>query len=190
MRQLLDASDSGAGARVVIPAPVLELTTRCGGLALSASQGQPPAARAAKRPAAAPAPTRAPGPKLLRWLTPRAAHPNSPLLPTPPSPLRRVLTMEWVSGVKLTTLPPEEIRSLVGVGQEAFLVQLLEIGFIHGDPHPGERAGYARGLRSPGNRGARTRHGRIGETGVPAAPHAPAPLIVASSPETRCPHAL
>ncbi|KIY92117.1 putative aarF domain-containing protein kinase [Monoraphidium neglectum] len=28
MRELLDASDSGAGARVVIPAPLLELTTR------------------------------------------------------------------------------------------------------------------------------------------------------------------
>lgn len=50
---------------------------------------------------------------------------------------RRVLTMEWVTGVKLTTLPAEEVRSLVGVGQEAFLVQLLEVGFFHGDPHPG-----------------------------------------------------
>lgn len=50
---------------------------------------------------------------------------------------RRVLTMEWVTGVKLTTLPPDEIRDLVGVGQEAFLVQLLEVGFFHGDPHPG-----------------------------------------------------
>jgi predicted unusual protein kinase regulating ubiquinone biosynthesis (AarF/ABC1/UbiB family) len=45
--------------------------------------------------------------------------------------------MEWVTGVKLTTLPGDEIRALVGVGQEAFLVQLLEIGFFHGDPHPG-----------------------------------------------------
>lgn len=50
---------------------------------------------------------------------------------------RRVLTMEWVTGVKLTTLAPEEIRSLARVGQEAFLVQLLEVGFFHGDPHPG-----------------------------------------------------
>ncbi len=25
--------------------------------------------------------------------------------------------MEWISGVKLTTLPPEEIRSLVKIGQ-------------------------------------------------------------------------
>jgi tRNA A-37 threonylcarbamoyl transferase component Bud32 len=50
---------------------------------------------------------------------------------------RRILTMEWVTGVKLTTLPAEEVRELVGVGQEAFLVQLLEVGFFHGDPHPG-----------------------------------------------------
>ncbi|GLI63329.1 hypothetical protein VaNZ11_006246 [Volvox africanus] len=50
---------------------------------------------------------------------------------------RRVLTMEWVTGVKLTTLSPGEIRGLVKVGQEAFLTQLLEIGFFHGDPHPG-----------------------------------------------------
>jgi predicted unusual protein kinase regulating ubiquinone biosynthesis (AarF/ABC1/UbiB family) len=41
--------------------------------------------------------------------------------------------MEWVTGVKLTTLPSDEIRRLVGVGQEAFLVQLLEIGFFHGE---------------------------------------------------------
>jgi hypothetical protein len=50
---------------------------------------------------------------------------------------RRVLTMEWVTGVKLTTLEPEEVRQLVRVGQEAFLTQLLDIGFFHGDPHPG-----------------------------------------------------
>eukprot|EP00879_Flechtneria_rotunda_P007223 GHRR01007579.1.p1 GENE.GHRR01007579.1~~GHRR01007579.1.p1 ORF type:complete len:633 (+),score=243.40 GHRR01007579.1:333-2231(+) len=50
---------------------------------------------------------------------------------------RRVLTMEWVTGVKLTSLPAEEVKRLVGVGQEAFLVQLLEVGFFHGDPHPG-----------------------------------------------------
>ena len=88
--------------------------------------------------------------------------------------------MEWIQGVKLTTLEPAEIRDLVKVGQEAFLIQLLEvrrmeespcgvgggfefrthfttlpdvrtspslhlpfsapltqIGFFHGDPHPG-----------------------------------------------------
>ena len=35
--------------------------------------------------------------------------------------------MQWIEGVKLTTLSPEEIRDLVKVGQEAFLVQLLEV---------------------------------------------------------------
>ena len=41
---------------------------------------------------------------------------------------RRVMTMEWVAGVKLTQLPAPQVRDLVAVGQEAFLVQLLEIG--------------------------------------------------------------
>ena len=45
--------------------------------------------------------------------------------------------MEWVTGVKLTGLPPAEIQRLVAAGQEAFLTQLLEVGFFHGDPHPG-----------------------------------------------------
>ena len=48
-----------------------------------------------------------------------------------------VLTMEWVTGVKLTTLAPDEIRKLSKIGSEAFLTQLLDIGFMHGDPHPG-----------------------------------------------------
>uniref|UniRef100_A0A383VLQ5 ABC1 atypical kinase-like domain-containing protein n=1 Tax=Tetradesmus obliquus TaxID=3088 RepID=A0A383VLQ5_TETOB len=75
---------------------------------------------------------------------------------------RRILTMEWVTGVKLTTLPPEEVRDLVGVGQEAFLVQLLEVGFFHGDPHPGNllkeaflvqllEGGFFHGDPHPGN---------------------------------------
>ena len=50
---------------------------------------------------------------------------------------RRVMVAQWIQGVKLTTLQPAEIRALVKVGQAAFLTQLLEIGFIHGDPHPG-----------------------------------------------------
>jgi predicted unusual protein kinase regulating ubiquinone biosynthesis (AarF/ABC1/UbiB family) len=68
-------------------------------------------------------------------MMPLATHPWPLHLPVVHD--RRILTMEWVTGVKLTTLPPEEVRDLVGVGQEAFLVQLLEVGFFHGDPHPG-----------------------------------------------------
>lgn len=50
---------------------------------------------------------------------------------------RRILVSEWIDGVKLSTCEPEEIRELVGIGQEAFLMQLLQIGFFHCDPHPG-----------------------------------------------------
>ncbi|MFM7514739.1 MAG: ABC1 kinase family protein [Cyanobium sp.] len=55
---------------------------------------------------------------------------------------RRVLTMEWIDGVKLTNLKavrelgidPDE---LVQVGVNCSLQQLLEHGFFHADPHPG-----------------------------------------------------
>ncbi len=47
------------------------------------------------------------------------------------------MVMEWVTGVKLTTLSPDEIRDMIKVGQEMFLTQLLDVGFIHGDAHPG-----------------------------------------------------
>ena len=33
--------------------------------------------------------------------------------------------------------PAAQVRELVKVGQAAFLTQLLEVGFMHGDPHPG-----------------------------------------------------
>jgi len=46
--------------------------------------------------------------------------------------------MEFIRGSKLSLLPPDEIRRLVKIGQEAFLTQLLEIGFFHSDPHPGQ----------------------------------------------------
>uniref|UniRef100_A0A7S1I4E1 ABC1 atypical kinase-like domain-containing protein n=1 Tax=Eutreptiella gymnastica TaxID=73025 RepID=A0A7S1I4E1_9EUGL len=50
---------------------------------------------------------------------------------------RRILVTEWIDGTKLSLLPDDEIRELVGIGQEAFLMQLLQIGFFHSDPHPG-----------------------------------------------------
>ncbi len=50
---------------------------------------------------------------------------------------RRVLVTEWIDGVKLSDCPQDEIRDLIGVGQESFLVQLLQVGFFHSDPHPG-----------------------------------------------------
>lgn len=50
---------------------------------------------------------------------------------------RRVMLSRWVNGVKLSSLPQKEIRELIAIGQEVFLTQLLEVGFFHGDPHPG-----------------------------------------------------
>ena len=55
---------------------------------------------------------------------------------------RRVLTMEWIDGVKLTNLQavkaigvdPDE---MITIGVNCSLQQLLEHGFFHADPHPG-----------------------------------------------------
>jgi len=55
---------------------------------------------------------------------------------------RRVLTMEWIDGTKLTN--PEAVKAqgvdaahLIEVGVQCSLRQLLEHGFFHADPHPG-----------------------------------------------------
>lgn len=55
---------------------------------------------------------------------------------------RRVLTMEWVTGTKLTNLEAIaaqglDARYLIEVGVNCSLRQLLEHGFFHADPHPG-----------------------------------------------------
>ena len=63
---------------------------------------------------------------------------------------RRVLTMEWMEGIKLTRLEavhamgvdPEE---LVEIGVNCSLQQLLEHGFFHADPHPGNLLALADG---------------------------------------------
>lgn len=55
---------------------------------------------------------------------------------------RHVLTLEWIDGFKLTDL--DKVREsnlseskLIEVGVTAGLKQLLEFGFFHADPHPG-----------------------------------------------------
>ena len=55
---------------------------------------------------------------------------------------RRVLTMEWIEGTKLTNL--ESVKNLgidpdemIEIGVQCSLEQLLEHGFFHADPHPG-----------------------------------------------------
>ncbi|HEY9661015.1 MAG TPA: AarF/ABC1/UbiB kinase family protein, partial [Allocoleopsis sp.] len=55
---------------------------------------------------------------------------------------RRVLTMEWITGTKLTQTREIEAQGidagyLVEVGVQCSLLQLLEHGFFHADPHPG-----------------------------------------------------
>lgn len=55
---------------------------------------------------------------------------------------RRVLTMEWINGTKLTqsveiAAQGIDARYLIEVGVQCSLRQLLEHGFFHADPHPG-----------------------------------------------------
>ena len=55
---------------------------------------------------------------------------------------RRVLTMEWIEGVKLTELEKLKAQGIdpthvIEVGVQCSLRQLLEHGFFHADPHPG-----------------------------------------------------
>jgi len=55
---------------------------------------------------------------------------------------RRVLTMEWIEGIKLTDVGKLKAQGLDGwhiieVGIQCSLKQLLDYGFFHADPHPG-----------------------------------------------------
>jgi predicted unusual protein kinase regulating ubiquinone biosynthesis (AarF/ABC1/UbiB family) len=55
---------------------------------------------------------------------------------------KRVLTMEWIEGIKLTNVEKVkdagfDSREIIGVGVQCSLKQLLDHGFFHADPHPG-----------------------------------------------------
>ena len=55
---------------------------------------------------------------------------------------KRVLTMEWIEGTKLTDIAAIQEKGidathLIEIGVECSLRQLLEHGFFHADPHPG-----------------------------------------------------
>jgi len=55
---------------------------------------------------------------------------------------RQVLTMDWVDGIKLSdqeaiAAQGLDILELVDIGIQCSLRQLLEAGFFHADPHPG-----------------------------------------------------
>uniref|UniRef100_A0A7S1B859 Protein kinase domain-containing protein n=1 Tax=Corethron hystrix TaxID=216773 RepID=A0A7S1B859_9STRA len=50
---------------------------------------------------------------------------------------RRVHTAQWVEGEKLSQSKADDVGALVNLGVIAYLTQLLEFGFFHADPHPG-----------------------------------------------------
>ena len=55
---------------------------------------------------------------------------------------KRVLTMEWIEGIKLTNVEKVKAagfdsRQIIEVGVQCSLKQLLDYGYFHADPHPG-----------------------------------------------------
>lgn len=50
---------------------------------------------------------------------------------------RKVLTTRWVEGEKLSESKSGDLLQLVKVALNCYLMQLLESGFLHADPHPG-----------------------------------------------------
>ncbi|KAL5542543.1 hypothetical protein UlMin_010253 [Ulmus minor] len=50
---------------------------------------------------------------------------------------RKVLTTQWIDGEKLSQSRESDVGELVNVGVICYLKQLLDTGFFHADPHPG-----------------------------------------------------
>jgi len=50
---------------------------------------------------------------------------------------RRVHTAQWVDGEKLSQSVESDVGALVNLGVITYLTQLLDTGFFHADPHPG-----------------------------------------------------
>jgi len=59
---------------------------------------------------------------------------------------RRVHVAEWVEGEKLSQSTADDVADLVNLGVVTYLTQLLDTGFFHADPHPGNM------LRAPDGR--------------------------------------
>jgi predicted unusual protein kinase regulating ubiquinone biosynthesis (AarF/ABC1/UbiB family) len=57
-----------------------------------------------------------------------------------------VLTAAWVPGEKLSESSAADVRQLCNTLLNAYLIQLLDTGFLHADPHPGNL------LRTPDGR--------------------------------------
>ena len=53
----------------------------------------------------------------------------------------RVLTMEFIDGVKITEMKDSHIKadgtSIARIGAQCYFEQIFKYGFFHGDPHPG-----------------------------------------------------
>ena len=50
---------------------------------------------------------------------------------------RRVLVTEWIDGEKLSESKAEDVKELCTTLLNAYLIQLLDTGLLHADPHPG-----------------------------------------------------
>ncbi|CAM9441310.1 unnamed protein product [Phaeothamnion confervicola] len=50
---------------------------------------------------------------------------------------RRVFVSEWLEGEKLSQSTADDVQELINVGVVAYLTQLLDTGYLHADPHPG-----------------------------------------------------
>lgn len=66
---------------------------------------------------------------------PRVVFPQ----PYPSHSARRVLTMDYLEGVKITEIDPEkhDVEEIVRTGLDAVFKMIYEDGFFHGDLHPG-----------------------------------------------------
>ena len=49
----------------------------------------------------------------------------------------RVHTAQWIDGEKLSQSKADDVGALVNLGVITYLTQLLDTGFFHADPHPG-----------------------------------------------------
>ena len=50
---------------------------------------------------------------------------------------RKVMVMSWVEGEKLSESTASNVKQLCTILLNCYLIQLLETGFLHADPHPG-----------------------------------------------------
>ena len=50
---------------------------------------------------------------------------------------RKVIVSEWIEGEKLAQSKPADIRALCSTFLNCYLIQLMETGLLHADPHPG-----------------------------------------------------